>query len=119
MNIVDERKLEKVRAESFSFKRRIIGNWTLLKERLTPVEVIDLLISNELVAADLWDYIRNKSRGTQIDLILTNVVKHIETSDDLEKFVTIATTHEIELNTPRDELFISDQSNVYLINNMI
>lgn len=117
--IVDGTKLEKVREESFSFRRRIICNWKLLKESLTPVEIIDHFISKELVAADLWDYIKNKSRRFQMDSILSNVVKNIESSDDYGKFETIVVTHKIQLKTPRDELSIPDQSNVYVINDLI
>ncbi|CAG2255565.1 unnamed protein product [Mytilus edulis] len=52
-NGIYKRELAKVREESFSFKRRIICNWKLLKESLTPVEIIDHFISKELVSAEL------------------------------------------------------------------
>lgn len=117
--IVDGSQLEKVREESFSFRRRIICNWKLLKESLAPVEIIDSFISKELVAADLWDYIKNKSRRFQMDSILSDVVKNIESSDDYGKFETIVVTHKIQLKSPRDDLSIPDQSNVYVINDPI
>lgn len=102
---VGRRNLQEARKEVFSFQRKVIFNWRVLKEYLQPVEVIDAFISVDLVEHDLWDWIRNDSHRSQVESILCNVIKHIQTLDDLNKFEAIVAEKcpYIELKTPTDE----------------
>ncbi|CAC5424550.1 unnamed protein product [Mytilus coruscus] len=100
----EEGELEEARQESLSFQKKIIFNWKLIKKRLTAVEIIDSFISEELVSADIREYIKNESSRSQMDSILSNVLKYINTSDDYAKFENAMTTHNMELQTPSVEL---------------
>lgn len=73
-----------------------------MKEKLEPNEVIDALISDELVEQDLWERINKDSRRSKMDSILTNVTNEIQTSDELKIFEDIVTKYNryIKLKTP-------------------
>lgn len=102
---VGRRNLQEAREEVFSFQRKVIFNWRVLKEYLQPVEAIDAFISEDLVEQDLWDCIKNDSHRSQVESILCNVIKHIQTMDDLIKFEAIVADkcRYIELKTPTDD----------------
>lgn len=111
---IDRKELEDVRDEIFTFRKKGIFNWRLLKKYLKPEVIIDYFISAKFVQTDLWDWIKDKPRSSQMESILSNALKHIETSDDYDKFEAIVTEHNpfIELQTPSDDLIIQIDSKI-------
>lgn len=69
--------------------------------------------------SDKWDYIQNESRRTQLDSILSNVLKHIYTSDDYAKFEKAMTSQNIELRTPSVRLTIQGNSKLHVFYNLV
>lgn len=114
MCFIDRKELEDVRDHFFTFRKKGIFNWRLLKEYLKPEVIIDSFISEEFVEEDLWDWIKDKPRSYQMESILSDALKHIQTSDDYDKFEAIVTKHNpyIELQTPRDDLIIQINSKI-------
>lgn len=114
MCFIDRRELEDVRDELFTFRKKGIFNWSLLKKDLIPKVIIDSFISEEFVEEDLWDWIKDKPRSSQMESILSNALKHIQTSEEYDKFEAIVTTHNpnIELQTPSDDLIIQIDSKI-------
>lgn len=105
--VVGKEELQTERNEQFSFKRKVLFNWTSLKEHITPEEIIDPLRSAELVYdGDLLHRNKHRSKRSQIFCILSNAVKNIQSSTDLDEFEHIV--HEycnrLELLSPDDHI---------------
>lgn len=107
--------IDDARRDIYVYQRRIIFNWRLLKENIQPIEIIDVLISHEFVENDLWDSIKNDSRRSQMNSILTHVVRNIQTSEKFEKFKAIVArvNNRIELKTPSFDSSPVDSKNFH------
>lgn len=98
---VERRNFEEAKEKSWMAKRKIIFNWTLLKNTLEPVDIMDSFISKEQ-----RDTIKDLSRRSQMDSILTGAINNIETANAGEKFeaIVLERSPTIELKTPNDEI---------------
>lgn len=84
----------------------------MLKENLIADDCIDSFISEELVDSDLRDWIKKEPRRSEMESILRNALKKIQTTSDYDKFESIVVRQSpfIELKTPSDDLVVDSKS---------
>lgn len=105
------------RNEQFPFKRKVLFNWTSLKENITPEEIIDPLRSAGFVYdGDLLHRNKHRSKRSQIYCILHNVVEKIQSSTDLDEFERIVHEHcnRFELLSPDDPIGLVNGKSVHV-----